>query len=246
MWAQGKGNLRPVGEGSLALRIPTPRDGWRIFIGEVGVIVLGVLIALGAQEAVTAYNMRNDVRTFEDTVRKEIGNNLYSYQFRAEQFDCIDRNVKEMLAWLEEARSTERPKPIAQFAFPNTIIFYRSAWDNKDPNIFANLPRERKLRYSEFYDELGNNDRLAWKEIDAWVAMYGFSEDGPVSAQERRQAAVALLQIRGYNHLFRSNFEQSKAIARDLGIAPVKPDNVDDDAMTRLKQCNGLKALGAS
>ncbi|MEO7635366.1 MAG: hypothetical protein ABIS38_06945 [Sphingomicrobium sp.] len=34
------------------MKIPKPRDGWRVFAGEVGVIVLGVLLALGAQQVV--------------------------------------------------------------------------------------------------------------------------------------------------------------------------------------------------
>lgn len=228
----------------MPFRVPTPRDGWRVFAGEVGVIVLGVLIALGAQEAVSNYNMRKDVRAFEETIRKEIGNNLYSYKFRAAQFECVDRNVSDMIRWLGQARTSDRPPPIEGFAFPNTIILYRSAWDNKDPDVFANLPRDRKLRYSVFYDELANNDRMSWQEIDAWIQMYRFSEPGPVSTEERRDAAATLVQIRGYNHLFKSNFDFSLKLAEDLKIDPIRPDNLDEGAMAALKQCNLLKALG--
>ena len=38
-----------------------PRDGWRVFIGEVGVIVLGVLIALVAQQVASNWQWRQDV-----------------------------------------------------------------------------------------------------------------------------------------------------------------------------------------
>lgn len=230
----------------MRLRIPSPRDGWRIFLGEVGVIVLGVLIALGAQELVTEYNMRKDVRAFEETLRKEIGHNLYSYQFRAAQTECISRNVGAMIQWLEDARATGGGKPIEEFAFPYTIIFYRSAWDNKDPDVFANLPPEKKARYSEFYDELTNSDQLAWKEIDSWISMYQFSEPGPVSVQERRAAAVALVQIRGFNHLVRSNLEMTQKIAADLKIAPRRPDNVKPSEIEEVARCATLKMLGKS
>ena len=33
------------------VQLPKPLHGWRQFAGEVGIIVLGVLIALGAQAA---------------------------------------------------------------------------------------------------------------------------------------------------------------------------------------------------
>ena len=36
----------------MAMRFPAPVHGWRAFAGEVGTIVLGVLLALGAQELV--------------------------------------------------------------------------------------------------------------------------------------------------------------------------------------------------
>ena len=32
--------------------LPKPLHGWREFVGEVGIIVIGVLIALGAQQVV--------------------------------------------------------------------------------------------------------------------------------------------------------------------------------------------------
>lgn len=227
----------------MPLRVPSPRHGWRVFLGEVGVIVLGVLIALGAQELVANYNMRQDVRAFEETLRKEVGNNLYSYQFRAAQSECISRNVEAMLEWLEEARATGGGKPIEEFAFPNTIIFYRSAWDNKDPNVFANLPADRKARYSEFYDELKNSDQLAWEEIEAWINMYRYSEPGPLSTEERRQAAVDLVQIRGFNYLFKSNLEMTRKIAADLKIKPRRPDNVDEGALEGVRKCSMLKML---
>ena len=39
-----------------------------MFAGEVGVIVLGVLIALGAQQIAENIRVDRDVRTFRDTI----------------------------------------------------------------------------------------------------------------------------------------------------------------------------------
>ncbi len=39
-----------------------PLHGWRAFFGEVGVVVLGVLLALGAQQVVQEIQIRSDVR----------------------------------------------------------------------------------------------------------------------------------------------------------------------------------------
>lgn len=42
--------------------LPKPLHGWRAFAGEVGIIVVGVLIALGAKQLVQWVRGREDVR----------------------------------------------------------------------------------------------------------------------------------------------------------------------------------------
>ena len=43
----------------MRIQLPKPMHGWRAFVGEVGVIVLGVLLALGAQQAVEEMRIRD-------------------------------------------------------------------------------------------------------------------------------------------------------------------------------------------
>src|SRR5215212_4155067 len=45
----------------MGLQLPEPMHGWRAFAGEVGVIVLGVLVALTAQHIVQSWQTRQDV-----------------------------------------------------------------------------------------------------------------------------------------------------------------------------------------
>jgi hypothetical protein len=42
----------------MRVHLPKPLHGWRAFVGEVGVIVLGVLIALGAEQMVQDFQLR--------------------------------------------------------------------------------------------------------------------------------------------------------------------------------------------
>lgn len=46
--------------------LPKPQHGWREFIGEVGVIVLGVLIALSAEQIVETLHWRSQIRHGRD------------------------------------------------------------------------------------------------------------------------------------------------------------------------------------
>lgn len=49
--------------------VPKPLHGWREFAGEVGIIVLGVLIALGAEQLISSIHDRQQVRQGEDSLR---------------------------------------------------------------------------------------------------------------------------------------------------------------------------------
>ena len=43
------------------IHVPKPLHGWREFLGEVGVIVVGVLVALGAEQVVENLHHRSQV-----------------------------------------------------------------------------------------------------------------------------------------------------------------------------------------
>ena len=52
--------------------LPRPLHGWRAFVGEVGVIVLGVLIALGAGQSVEWLHWQTKVRESEMAIGRDL------------------------------------------------------------------------------------------------------------------------------------------------------------------------------
>lgn len=56
------------------VHLPKPLHGWRAFVGEVGIIVLGVLIALTADQFVDALQWRARVHRAETAMRLELSN----------------------------------------------------------------------------------------------------------------------------------------------------------------------------
>src|SRR5437763_8229092 len=53
-------------------QLPKPLHGWREFAGEVGIIVVGVLIALGAEQVVEGWHWRDKVGRAESAMRLEL------------------------------------------------------------------------------------------------------------------------------------------------------------------------------
>lgn len=56
--------------------LPKPLHGWRELVGEVGIIVIGVLIALGAEQVVEAVHWHYKVEATETAIKTELGDDL--------------------------------------------------------------------------------------------------------------------------------------------------------------------------
>ena len=56
--------------------LPKPIHGWREFAGEVGIIVIGVLIALGAEQVIEAEHWREKVQSAKASIDFEINDQL--------------------------------------------------------------------------------------------------------------------------------------------------------------------------
>lgn len=218
------------------MKIPTPMHGWRVFAGEVGVIVLGVLLALGAQQVVEDINMRSDVRELRRTIDHEIGLNLYVYQVRSLGSACNEKRIKELIAWVEAAREGQALPEIVPSA-PSAISPYRSAWDSRDGEVFANVPIGARQKYAEFYDELALNRQLIDKEITEWFELQRFALPGTVSLDDRRDLYGRLRRALILNRVWQPNMDISRKIAKDLGIEPIRPDNVSSDTLQQAKTC---------
>ena len=221
--------------------LPKPLHGWREFLGEVGIIVVGVLIALGAEQIVQDLHSRADERAFQETIDHEIGLNLFMYDMRSRQFACDEKRAGELKAWLERARSGEMV-PALWPSGPIVITPYRGAWDNRDAQVFNRLPAERRQKYAEFYDELSNNWSIIQREADQWVRLVPYAEAGPISLTDRRIVRPLISQIRGANAVLRENLPISRKIADVLRAKELQPDGLSADALKHVADCRSAIA----
>lgn len=89
-------------------RLPKPLHGWRAFVGEVGVIVLGVMIALGAQQLVEDQQWRSDVREARATIRAEAADANTFFAFRTAASPCIERRLDSIGNLIERVASHQQ------------------------------------------------------------------------------------------------------------------------------------------
>ena len=88
------------------IHLPKPLHGWREFIGEVGIIVTGVLIALALEQVVQGWEWGHKVHTAEEAMEREIfwDNGPQMYQ-RASIQPCIDAQLDAIRNAVEKSKS---------------------------------------------------------------------------------------------------------------------------------------------
>jgi len=74
--------------------LPKPLHGWRQFVGEVGIIVVGVLIALSAEQLVETMHWHHAVDAARDSLSDEIEEKDYDAAELAIAQPCIDRQLQ--------------------------------------------------------------------------------------------------------------------------------------------------------
>src|SRR5438270_3394409 len=76
--------------------LPKPLHGWREFFGEVWIIVIGVLIALVAQQLVTDWHWKRDVVDSDQRISEELRIDLVSAEERLAITGCLEPRLAEL------------------------------------------------------------------------------------------------------------------------------------------------------
>ena len=164
--------------------LPKPLHGWREFAGEVGIIVIGVLIALAAEQAVEWLHWRSVVEDTRQALDRELAIDLGIIQARAEQAPCISRRLSELTRVFRlqaDRRSLALRGPLGQPQFPQLDT---NVWDSVIADgATSHMPLDVRLRYSRFYSAIFWFRDKTDEESEAWSHLSQF-DDHDVLTQE--------------------------------------------------------------
>lgn len=197
---------------------PKPVHNWHEFLKEVGIIVLGVTIALCAEAAVQAVHEAQLARQTRATARGELQRALGDFLNRRVTQACIDRRLDEV-GWLLTASDQpnyEAPKWIGR---PQYWNFNTSGWDaSTQAGRAALLGEEERARFGLLYAQLREIYQLEREEQKAWADIRQLEDQPHVDPLMRAMVRSALQQARLLNWNIRVNLEQSEQRAEKLGI----------------------------
>lgn len=211
--------------------LPKPLHGWREFVGEVGIIVLGVLIALGAEQLVEDAVWRNRVNRAEATMRLELaqddGPQAYGRLLIAPCFDAL-------LLRIHDGAGIVPPQQLRRLALafsPPIRTWDSEAWKTVlSSDVASHMSSERIVLWSSPYRVIPSLTDTNAHEKDVAVELHeALPQTGKPSHADLQTLRRDATELRMLNWSFYRASELILARSRELG-APV-PEQIQREML---------------
>ena len=199
---------------------PKSVHNWRELAKEIGIIVIGVVIALGAEQAVDAIHWMNQVAVGKGALRAAFVREADNAALRATQNDCIAQRLAYLSQVVQQASDSGRLPAITAFGHPPFVPWTIGAWDALVTNgTVSHVPRDTMIQYtliqqrSAFLSGLSDREEAQWTVLDTMV--------GPgrrLSDVEAEQLRVTLAQAADSNRYMRRSSESLREAVRATGL----------------------------
>lgn len=207
-----------------------PLRNWREFAKEIGVIVIGVLIALGGEQAVEAIHHRQEVHDARDALEEELAWDLGAFKDYVGTGPCMARRLDELDRWEKAWEDGRRLPLLRSVAIPTGRPFRTAVWRVTASDAVARMPLRERIGYATIYDEVDNQDRLHSEAANVWrdIAQYGGARH--LSEDQLRQISNDIAKARGLLGIMQSNYaKQMVADAARLQVsASAPPKNAEE------------------
>jgi hypothetical protein len=165
--------------------LPKPLHGWRDFAGEVGIIVVGVLIALAGEQAVESLHWHSVVAQTRQALDRELADNLGVMQSRIDEGPCISRRLAELTTIFRRHANGQPLALKSSLGQPQFPHIETSVWETVVADgATAHMPLDVRLRYSRFYAEISWFRDKTDEESEAWSHLSQFDDHDVMTEQD--------------------------------------------------------------
>lgn len=227
--------------------LPKPLHGWREFVGEVGVIVLGILIALGLEQAIEGRNEREKAETAHRAIENEIHAGLVDARLDNAMIDCSRTQLAALSDAVGKSDMSRARQLWAAAGLPGPHVFSDAAWQSAlASGITADFSTEDQLSFPGLYAILRASSGYQFDYFKAEarlesLLMSGLSKS-PVAAT---QAVSEFAQINASLEDMQVSLQAYQQYADELGF---KFSRADDEqyrtapSQRRIAKCKASAA----
>ncbi len=190
----------------MRFHLPKPLHGWREFIGEVGIIVLGVLIALGAQEVAQYVSERGDATALRQSMVDELAMDRARWEANVHDVPCALKRLEAIRDWAGRPGSDR----LDSFDPPAFWTMHDSAWQiARSSPVMTALPLKERDALADLYFVIEVQERILENAQNASYRVDALAKtaDRPQSRDALPEAAIeAQAPLRGIS----SNFTEER------------------------------------
>jgi hypothetical protein len=182
------------------VHLPKPLHGWRAFVGEVGIVVFGVLIALGADQLVQGAHERAEAREADSAIRGELEQNMAKLRARWEKRACVANRLDELQALIGSGDANGTIKTPNWVGRPQFWTMQMARWQtSSQAGRAALLPPDELALYGSMYSYMVNVNAEMTQEQDDWARLRSLEDLQRLSPEMAFQLASTLHEARYIN-----------------------------------------------
>lgn len=212
--------------------LPKPLHGWREFIGEVGIIVIGVLIALGAQQVVESSQWAAKARTAKYELHQQMVLAWVFGEERESRHDCADTYLSTLARAIVSSPSQWRPV-LADYCGVHHPWVYTppdrpwptEVWRSVETegtvsHLGGSYPREASFLF-DFIKSIGDENAV---EINEAAALNALSYPITLTADSRIEFIKSIERLHFHNDMMALASRQMQEQIRHLGDTPTRQE----------------------
>lgn len=227
-----------------------PIHGWRELLKEVGIIVLGVLIALGAEQSVEALHWHRKVLDAEQAMRLELRDDDALQAFtRLAAATCLDRQLDAIQTAIETGRDRRVIAALVSDYTPPARTWDSEAWNAAvASDVSSHVPADRMVTWSLPYRLIPLLQSINLDEYSVAVQLQPTRSDGGrLAIDESDRMLLADHKLRADNQAMahRSGAFLIGAQKNGVGIAANVQARILDELRARYGNCVVAPSLNA-
>ena len=170
------------------VHLPKPLHGWRELAGEVGIIVIGVLIALSAEQLVETVHERADASDAKSKIDAEVVTDITRINQRAMAYQCAENRLNELDRIIDSAGADGRIQPPSWVGRPTHYAIETMRWDAASQSgRISRLPSDWQGEFGFLYTavrryaDVSDEEQRVWSRLEALEGVDRLTPDGKLA-----------------------------------------------------------------
>ncbi len=213
---------------------PKPWHGFREFLKEYLIIVIGVLTALGGEQLAERAHRGSEIREAREALHAELAVDTSTADFVLLEVDCLAQQLDAFDAW---AKGGTRPGDLRT----QLPTYASSAWDVVKTGAVPHMQLKERLAYSSYYDTVENARYAIETTRNIYTRLNGLHQLDALGPEEARRLIEEIGQARVMGRVRKANATRLVDGAKALGV---EPDHFSPNSKANLSRVCGRPIAG--